>query len=77
MKQWSLDARSGDHTSRLAECGDEFALIRLAQLETIQATILDRIGAAWGGASVYGRTQFPQIRVFRHFAKLTPTGNES
>ena len=20
MKQWSLDARSGDHTSRLAEC---------------------------------------------------------
>jgi hypothetical protein len=21
VKQWSLDARSGDHTSRLAECG--------------------------------------------------------
>jgi hypothetical protein len=41
------------------------------QWETIQATILSRIGAGLEGASVYGRTQSPQIRVFRHFAKLS------
>ena len=26
MKRWSLDARSGDHTSRLAECGQRVEL---------------------------------------------------
>jgi hypothetical protein len=58
MKRWSLDARNGDHTSRLAECGDEFALVGRAQGRAVGLPLVEVV--------VY--REAPQIRAFRHFA---------
>ena len=66
MKLWSLDARNGDHTSRLAKCGDEFALVGRVQRRAVWLSLVEKTSASK-----------PRKSCIVAFRELTPTASES